>query len=222
MSAPRLAVKICGLSTAETVAAAVEGGADFIGFVFYRPSPRYVTPERAGALAAAAPAGPRRVGLFVDAEDAEIAAALAAAPLDMLQLHGSESAERVAELRRRFATPVMKVLKVAEERDLATAEPYLGIADWLLFDAKPPRRPEALPGGNGLPFDWRLLAGRRWPIPWMLSGGLTADNLAAAVRLTGVAAVDVSSGVESAPGVKRPERIAAFLEAARAIGSKEP
>jgi phosphoribosylanthranilate isomerase len=215
-----LAAKICGLSDAESIAAAVAGGAAFVGLVFYPPSPRAVTPERAGALCAAVPAGVTRVGLFVDAADDVIAAALAAAPLDLLQFHGRESPERVAAAKRRFGRPVMKVIPLAAPEDLALAEGYLGSADRLLFDARPPRRADALPGGNGLAFDWQLLAGRRWSLPWMLSGGLDAGNLAEAVRITGATAVDVSSGVESAPGVKDPRRIAAFLAAARALAER--
>ena len=179
-----------------------------------------MTPERAGTLCAAVPAGVTRVGLFVDASDDAIAATLAAAPLDLLQFHGRESPERVAAAKRRFGRPVMKAIPLAGPEDLAFAESYLGSADRLLFDARPPRREGALPGGNGLAFDWQLLAGRRWSLPWMLSGGLDAGNLAEAVRVTGAPAVDVSSGVESAPGIKDPRRIAAFLAAARAAAGE--
>ncbi|BBK29428.1 N-(5'-phosphoribosyl)anthranilate isomerase [Allostella humosa] len=199
------------------MAAAVDGGAAYLGFVFYPRSPRYVTPAEAGRLIAGTSATPVKVGLFVDPDDALIAATLAEAPLGLLQLHGAETPERVAAVRARFGLPVMKVLAIAEPEDVAGALPYTTVADRLLFDAKPPRRADALPGGNGLPFDWRLLAGRQWAVPWMLSGGLTVDNLAAAVRMTGADAVDVSSGVEDAPGVKNPARIAAFLAAARAL-----
>ena len=216
-----VAVKICGLSTEATVAAAVAGGAAFVGFVFYPPSPRAVTPARAGALAAAVPAGIVRVGLFVDPTDEALAATLAEAPLDMLQLHGRESAERVAAVRRRFGLAVMKAVPIAAAEDFAAAAPYLDVADRLLFDAKPPRRAGALPGGNGEAFDWRLLAGRAFPIPWMLSGGLTAETLAEAVRQSGAASVDVSSGVETAPGVKDRAKIAAFLAAARRLGASD-
>ncbi|BBK34977.1 N-(5'-phosphoribosyl)anthranilate isomerase [Allostella sp. ATCC 35155] len=212
-----VAVKICGLSRPEAVAAAVAGGAAFVGFVFYPRSPRAVTPDEAGQLAAAVPAGIVRTGLFVDADDEAIAATLAAAPLDLLQLHGDETPERVAAIRAHFGRSVMKVLPIAEEEDVAAADRYLAVVDRLMFDAKPPRRPGALPGGNGLAFDWRLLAGRSWPVPWMLAGGLTAATLAEAVRLTGAPAVDVSSGVEDAPGVKSVAKIAAFLAAARAL-----
>lgn len=212
-----VAVKICGLNRPEAVAAAVAGGAAFVGFVFYPRSPRAVTPAEAGRLAAGVPAGIVRTGLFVDADDDMIAATLAAAPLDLLQLHGDETPERVAAIRARFGRSVMKVLPIAEEEDVAAADRYLAVVDRLMFDARPPRRPDALPGGNGLAFDWRLLAGRSWPVPWMLAGGLTAATLAEAVRLTGAPAVDVSSGVEDAPGVKSVAKIAAFLAAARAL-----
>ncbi len=211
-----VAVKICGLATAEGVVAAARHGARFLGFVFYPPSRRNVTPALAGALCAMAPAGITRVGLFVDADDADLAAALEAAPLDLLQLHGSESPERVGAVKRRFGKPVMKAIPVAAEADLAAAPRYFGIADWLLFDAKPPKG-ATVPGGNGLVFDWELLGGRRWPLPWMLSGGLSADNLADAVRITHATALDVSSGVEREPGIKDPDKIAAFLARARAL-----
>ncbi len=211
-----VAAKICGLSTAEGVAAAARNGARYVGFVFYPPSRRNVTPALAGALAAVVPAGIAKVGLFVDAEDALLEAALAGAPLDLLQFHGRESPERVLQAKRRFGKPVMKAIPVASAADLELAALYYGVADLLLFDAKPPKD-ATVPGGNGLVFDWELLGGRRWPLPWMLSGGLTPDNLGEAVRITHAAAVDVSSGVERAPGVKDPERIGAFLARAREL-----
>jgi phosphoribosylanthranilate isomerase len=212
-----IAAKICGLNDAAGVAAAVAGGARFVGFVFYPPSPRNVAPARAQALMAAVPAGVTKVGLFVDADDAAIAAALMA-PLDLLQFHGAETPERVADAKRRFGLPVMKAIPVAAAEDLAIADRYLGIADRLLFDAKPPRdRTDALPGGNGLAFDWRLVGARIWSAPWMLSGGLTADNLAEAVKTTHTVAVDVSSGVEVRPGLKDPAKIAAFLTMASSL-----
>ncbi len=211
-----VAAKICGLSSDAAVAAAVDGGAAYLGFVFYPPSPRAVTPERAAQLCAAVPAGIARVGLFVDADDEMIAAMLAAAPIDILQFHGSESPRRVAEAKLRFDRKVMKAVPIAGADDLSRAEPYQNAADLLLFDAKPPR-PDALPGGNGLAFDWRLIAGREWRLPWMLSGGLTAELLPEAVRISGAACVDVSSGVESRPGKKAPDKIRAFLAAAYAL-----
>ncbi|MGO8916521.1 MAG: phosphoribosylanthranilate isomerase [Stellaceae bacterium] len=211
-----VAAKICGLSTAEGVAAAARNGARYVGFVFYPPSRRNITPALAGALAAVVPAGVTKVGLFVDADDESLEAALAGAPLDMLQFHGRESPERVRWAKRRFGKPVMKAIPVASEADLDQAQLYYGVADLLLFDAKPPKD-AVVPGGNGLVFDWELLGGRRWPVPWMLSGGLSPDNLAAAVRITHATAVDVSSGVERAPGIKDPEKIAAFLARAREL-----
>jgi phosphoribosylanthranilate isomerase len=213
----RVTVKICGLSAEEAVSAAVAGGAGYLGFVFYPPSPRAVTPGEAARLCAAVPSGVARVGLFVDADDAVIEAALALAPLDILQFHGSETPERVGEVRLRFRLPVMKAVAIAGPRDVLGAARYEDVADLLLFDAKPPRQPDALPGGNGLAFDWGLIADRSWRRPWMLSGGLTAEVLPEAVRISGAVAVDVSSGVESRPGVKDPKKICAFLAAARAL-----
>jgi phosphoribosylanthranilate isomerase len=209
--------KICGLSTEEAVSVAVAGGAAYLGFVFYPPSPRAVTPREAARLCAGVPPGVARVGLFVDADDAVIEAALALAPLDILQFHGSEPPERVGEVRLRFRLPVIKAVAIAGPQDVLGAARYEDIADLLLFDAKPPRRPDALPGGNGLAFDWGLIADRSWRRPWMLSGGLTAEVLPEAVRISGAAAVDVSSGVESRSGVKDPDKILAFLAAARAL-----
>ncbi len=211
-----IAAKICGLSTAEGVAAAARHGARYVGFVFYPPSRRNVTPELAGALAAVVPEGVTKVGLFVDADDASLAKALAGAPLDLLQFHGQESPERVLWAKRRFGKPVMKAIPVASPADLDQAPRYYGAADLLLFDAKPPKQAVA-PGGNGLVFDWELLGGRRWPVPWMLSGGLSARNLGEAVRITHATAVDVSSGVEREAGVKDPGKIAAFLARAREL-----
>ena len=212
-----VAAKICGLSTEEAVSAAVAGGTAYLGFVFYPPSPRAVAPGEAARLCAAVPSGVARVGLFVDAEDAVIEAALAAVPLDILQFHGSETPERVSEAKLRFDRPVMKAVAIAGVGDVLRAARYEDVADLLLFDAKPPRRPDALPGGNGLAFDWELIADRSWGRPWMLSGGLTAELLPEAVRISGAVAVDVSSGVESRPGVKDLEKIRAFLAAARAL-----
>ncbi len=211
-----IAVKICGLSTLESVVAATQGGARFVGFVFYPPSPRHVTPEQAAGLCEAVPSGVKRVGVFVDADDEAVGAAVGRVPLDLLQFHGRESPERVAAVKRRFGRPVMKAIPVAAAADLAAAPRYFGAADWLLFDAKPPRGTAGtLPGGNGLIFDWELLGGKRWPLPWMLSGGLTVENLPEAVRITHATALDVSSGVERKPGVKDLDKIAAFLARAR-------
>lgn len=212
-----VAVKICGLSTAATVRVAVENGARFVGFVFYPPSPRSLTPDAAGALALGVPPGVMKVGVFVDPDDDLLAAVLARTPLDLLQLHGGESPERVAQLKRRFGVKAMKAIPVAGPVDLQQAQRYVTAADWLLFDAKPPKDADALPGGNGLALDWQLLRERRWPLPWMLSGGLEVENLAEAARTAGASVLDVSSGVERRPGEKDPAKIAAFLARARQL-----
>lgn len=206
--------KICGLKTPADVEAAAEAGAGYIGLVFFPRSPRHLEIATARDLALAAPVGLAKVGLVVDADDATLQAITDAVPLDMLQLHGRESPARVAEVKARFGLPVMKAVGVAEEADLAAIADYEAVADQILVDAKAPKG-AALPGGNGLVFDWRLIAGRQWQRPWMLAGGLTPENVAEAVRLTGAAQVDVSSGVESAPGVKEAARIAAFVAAAQ-------
>lgn len=208
-------VKICGLRTPADVAAVAHAGAAYAGFVFFAKSPRNLTLSGARLAALSAPVGLARVALTVDADDTTLDAIVEAVPLDMLQLHGTESPGRVAEVRARYRLPVMKALGVADEGDLPAILEYSAVADQLLIDAKPPRG-AALPGGNGLAFDWRLLAGRRWLRPWMLAGGLTAGNVAEAVRLTGARQVDVSSGVESAPGVKDAARIASFVAAVNA------
>src|SRR5438105_3139692 len=212
-----VAAKICGLSSEVAVAAAVEGGAAYLGFVFYPPSPRAVSPARAARLCAAVPAGVQRVGLFVDADDAALAAVLDVVALDILQFHGQESPDRVAEAKARFGRPVMKAISIAGSEDVLAAPRYEDVADMLLFDAKPPGRADALPGGNGLAFDWRLIADRRWRLPWMLSGGLTAALLPEAVRISGATAVDVSSGVERRPGDKDPAKIQEFLRVAASL-----
>lgn len=207
-------VKICGLRTAGDVAAVAAAEAAYAGFNFFPKSPRYVTVEEARALALGAPEGLCKVALVVDAEDAALDAIVGAVPLDMLQLHGHESPARVAEVKARYGLPVMKVIGVAGEADLAALTEFSLVADQLLIDAKPPKD-AVLPGGNGLAFDWRLLVGRKWLKPWMLAGGLTAGNVAEAIRLTGARQVDVASGVESAPGVKDADRIAEFVRAAQ-------
>jgi phosphoribosylanthranilate isomerase len=206
--------KICGINSQAAAVAAAAGGASHIGLVFYPPSPRAVTVDRAAELARLVPERVGRVGLFVDPTDDALQSVLSQVPLTMLQLHGRETPERTAAIKRRFGLPVMKAIGIATPDDLDTVTPYLAVADWLLFDAKPPKEPGALPGGNARPFDWRILAGRSWPLPWMLSGGLTAGILAEAVRITGAPVVDVSSGVEDGPGVKNPDRIRTFLETA--------
>lgn len=206
-------VKICGLTRPEHVAAAVEARAAFVGFVFFPKSPRNLTPEAAATLALEVPPGVARVGLFVNPDDALLDAVLAVVPLDILQLHGSETPDRVAEIKARTGLPVMKAVGVAGPQDLDALWDYGLVADMLLVDAKAPKD-AALPGGNGLAFDWRLLVGRKFLTPWMLAGGLTPDNVAEAVRLTGARIVDVSSGVESAPGEKDGALIRDFVAAA--------
>lgn len=214
-------VKICGLTDAAAVAHAAGAGADYVGLVFFPPSPRALSIEEAQAVAAAAPAGVRRVALTVDADDLSLARIVRAVPLEMLQFHGHESPERVEEIRARYDLPVMKVISVADEADLPRIAEYEDVADQLMIDAKPP--PGATrPGGNALAFDWQLIAGRTWRRPWMLAGGLTPGNVADAVRLTGATQVDVSSGVEALPGVKDMEKVAAFIAAAKATGGPEP
>ena len=206
-------IKICGLKTPETLDAAVAGGASHVGFIFFAKSPRNVAPEQAGGVRLGARGKAQAVAVTVDADDAFLDAIVQAMAPDMLQLHGKESPERVAEVKARYGLPVMKAIGVAEAADLDAIDAYAPVADQLLIDAKPPKGAD-LPGGNGLAFDWRLLAGRKyWTRPWMLAGGLTPENVAEAVRLTGARQVDVSSGVESAPGVKDAGRIAAFATA---------
>ncbi len=207
------AVKICGLSQPEHVAAAVEAGARYVGFVFFPKSPRHVARDRAAELAQEVPPGVARVGLFVNPDDALLRDVLAQVPLDMIQLHGAESPARVAEVKASFGLPVMKAVGIAVPADLDALWDYGLVADMLLVDAKPPKD-AVLPGGNGLAFDWRLLTGRKWLKPWLLAGGLTPENVAEAVRLTGARGVDVSSGVETAPGRKDTALIRRFIEAA--------
>ncbi len=206
-------VKICGLSDSQHVDVAAANGARYLGFVFFAKSPRNLEIKAARALMQGVPEGICKVVLTVNAEDAFLDQILDALPVDMLQLHGKETPDRVMSLRSTYGLPVMKAVGVADEADLPALADYSQVADQLLVDAKPPKTSE-LPGGNGLSFDWRLIAGRRWAVPWMLAGGLTHENVAEAVELTGATQVDVSSGVERAPGVKDPRRIEAFLKAA--------
>ena len=212
MTQTQVRVKICGLTRPQDMDIVADAGAAYAGLVFFAKSPRAVSPEQARAIALAAPVGLARVGLFVDGDDALFDAVLAQAPLDMLQLHGKETPARMADLRRRYGLPLIKAVGVAGAEDLPKLTEYGGVADMLLVDAKPPKD-AILPGGNGLTFDWRLIAGRRWPVPWMLAGGLTPENVAEAVALTGAQQVDVSSGVERGPGVKDPALIRAFTAA---------
>lgn len=209
-----VAVKICGLTSPRAVSDAVTAGARYLGFVFFPRSPRHLDIATAAELVASVPIGIAKVALTVDADDPALDALLATVPIDMLQLHGHETPARVAEVKARFGLPVMKAVGVADRTDLAMLGRYMEVADQILVDAKPPKGAD-LPGGNGLAFDWRLIEGREWKKPWMLAGGLTPENVADAVRLTGARQVDVSSGVESAPGVKDPARIKAFIQAAQ-------
>lgn len=207
-------VKICGLSTPEALRAAAEAGADLVGFVFFPASPRALTPAQAGALSASLEGGPQRVGLFVDPDDALIEAVLAEVPLDMIQLHGSETPKRVAEIRARFGRPVMKAIGIASEADLSQIDAFAGVADRLLLDAKPPAE-ATRPGGNAEAFEWRLARLKAIPVPWLLAGGLVPANVAEAIRIAGAPGVDVSSGVERAKGVKDEGLIRDFIRAVR-------
>ena len=207
------AIKICGIASPAALDAVIAARADYAGLVFFPPSPRNVTLADAAALGARAAGRIGRVGLFVDADDALLADAVAAASLDAIQLHGKEPPERAAQLRARFGLPVWKALSIASADDVARAAAYVGAVDLVLFDAKTPKG--TLPGGMGLSFDWSLLSAWKAPCAWGLAGGLTADNVAEAVRRTGAPLVDASSGVESAPGVKDAGKIAAFCAAVR-------
>lgn len=208
-------IKICGLSTPDTVAAALNGGANAVGFIFFAPSPRNVEPEQAAALRQAARGRAKAVAVTVDADDAFLDTIVNAMRPDLLQLHGKETPARVAEIKARYGLPAMKAISVREASDLDAVAGYRGIADRLLFDAKPPRN-ATLPGGNGLAFDWRLLATLDPGLDYMLSGGLNAANVGEAIRLLAPPGLDISSGVESAPGVKDTGLIAEFFAAVRA------
>jgi phosphoribosylanthranilate isomerase len=214
-----LSVKICGLSTPETLDAALHAGADLVGFVRFPASPRHVDLHRGRTLSRRARGRATRVALLVDPDDAALDEAIEALDPDLLQLHGGETPERVLAIRARFGRPVMKAVGIAEPADLAAVGHYAA-ADRILLDAKPPRDVGALPGGNGLAFDWRLLASLDLDERFMLSGGLTPETVAAAVALTGIRAVDVSSGVETKPGEKDPVRIAAFVRFARTVNEE--
>jgi len=208
-------VKICGLRSHADVQAAAKAGAAYGGFVFFEKSPRHLTPDLARELVRNAPSGLAKVALVVDAGDAFLDALLADTPFDMLQLHGHEPPARVSELRARYGLPVMKAVGIADAADVQAAFDYALVADQILIDAKPPKGAD-LPGGNGLAFDWRLVAQRRWLRPWMLAGGLTPANVAQAIALTNARQVDVSSGVESAPGIKDAGMMVEFVRAATA------
>ena len=211
-----VAVKICGLTGPQDVVAAADAGARYVGFVFFPKSPRNVSVQQAKALAAEVPFGVAKVALTVNADDALLDEITQNVAIDILQLHGSESVARVAQIKARTGLPVMKAIGISDADDLQKIVDYGRVADMLLVDAKPPKNAD-LPGGNGLAFDWRLLAGRKWAVPWMLAGGLTPDNVQLAIQLTGARQVDVSSGMESAPGVKDPAKVAAFVSAAQDI-----
>lgn len=211
---PDIRIKICGLRDAAGIAATAQAGAAYIGLNFYPGSPRSVTFDQAATLSAAVPAGLAKVGLVVDMHDAMLDDLIRTVPLDMIQLHGSETPDRVAAIRARYGLPLIKAVGIANTDDLPKLDIFAAVADQLLVDTKPPRDAK-LPGGNGAAFDWTLIAGRRWLVPWLLAGGLTADNVAQAISVTGALQVDVSSAVESAAGVKDPAKIAAFCAAAR-------
>lgn len=208
-------VKICGLRTPADVTSAVNAGARYLGFVFFSNSPRHLDIETARDLALGVPPGVAKVALTVNAGDDELAAITDIVPLDMLQLHGAEAPQRVTEVRARFGLPVMKALGVADIADLAALPDYEAVADQILLDARPPGQ-AARPGGNGLCFDWRLIAQRQWEKPWMLAGGLDPENVVEAIRLTGARQVDVSSGVENARGIKDARKMVRFIAAVHA------
>ena len=216
MSAENVSVKICGLSRETDIDAALAAGADYVGFVFFPPSPRHLPLRRARRISGNT-ADAKKVALTVDAEDREFEQIIDAVEPDLLQLHGRESPRRAAEIRERFGIPVMKAVGVRRSGDLKAAGQYSGSVDQLLIDAKPAPG-SGLPGGNGIAFDWRILEEWQPPAPWMLAGGLHAGNVRAAVELTGARQVDVSSGVEISPGEKSPEKIAAFVRAVHGSG----
>lgn len=208
--------KICGLTDEAAVEAAVQHGADMLGFVFFPASPRNLSAEQAEALLHNVPSGIDRVGVFVDPETDFLDRILAKARLDLLQLHGDETPERCRAISIYFGLPIIKAIKVSSKADLKAAKAYEDAVDWLMFDAAPPKD-ATRPGGNAASFDWGIMQGAKFNRPWLLSGGLTPENLSLAVRQSGASAVDVSSGVESAPGKKDPAKIRAFLDAARAL-----
>ncbi|MBC7906041.1 MAG: phosphoribosylanthranilate isomerase [Rhodospirillaceae bacterium] len=208
-------VKICGLTDEDSIDVAIEAGAEYLGFVFFAKSPRALTAEHAAELTQFIE-GVQKVGLFVDPDDALLNEVVTHVRLDLLQFHGNETPERLAQIRDEYCVPVMKVIPLADAADLKAAEPFYDVVDQLLFDAKPPKGSD-LPGGNAVSFDWSILKGFKCPVPWMLAGGLTPANVAEAIKATGAKAVDVSSGVESAPGVKDADKIRAFVKAAQGI-----
>jgi phosphoribosylanthranilate isomerase len=207
-------VKICGLTTPDSIAAAAAAGVTYVGYNFFAKSPRYADPDLARSLALETPVGVAKVGLVVNADDAFLDHLTSKVPLDMIQLHGGESPDRVAEVRARYGLPVIKAIGISTSEDTKQIDVYGQVADMLLVDAKAPKD-AVLPGGNGLPFDWQLVNRKFWPKPWMLAGGLTAQNVGLAVQMTGAKQVDTASGVESAPGVKDAKLMAEFIQAAR-------
>ena len=211
-----IAIKFCGLTQKQDITAAAAAGADYVGFVFFEKSPRHVSLAAARALALDVPPEIVKVGLFVNPHDAELDAVVAHAPIDMLQLHGTESPERVSDIRARYGLPVIKAVGIGDANDVPALTTHSAVADQVLVDARAPEHSNR-PGGNGVSFDWRLIADLHLPVPWMLSGGLTADNVAQAIRLTHARQVDVSSGIETAPGEKDPAKIAAFAAAVAEI-----
>jgi phosphoribosylanthranilate isomerase len=211
---PARAIKICGVSTSDALAACIAARADYAGFNFYPPSPRFVALDAAVRLGAQAQGRITRVGVFVDADDGAIGEAVSAVGLDAIQLHGKETPERAGQVKARFGLPLWKALAVVTSEDVARANAYAGAIDLVLFDAKTPKG-AALPGGMGLSFDWSLVGHWKGPIAWGLAGGLTPENVAEAIAITGAPLVDTSSGVESEPGVKDVDKIAAFCKAAR-------
>ena len=208
-------VKICGLTDPADIPAAILAGASYVGFVFFPPSPRHLCLELAAEMAHAVPEGIAKVALTVDADDAMLDELTAAVPLDMLQLHGNESPARVSAVKQRYGLPVMKAIGISSETDLTQIDFYSKVADQLLIDAKPPKG-ASRPGGNAVAFDWSLIAGRKWTVPWMLAGGLTPNNVAEAIRQTGASQIDVSSGVERVPGVKDADLMRLIVDNARA------
>ncbi len=208
-------IKICGLSDVAGIEASAQAGANYVGFVFVAKSPRFITVDQAARLTVEVPLGIAKVGLMVNPDDAALDTILSEVPLDMIQLHGAETPERVSEVRAKTGLPVMKAVGVGTAADVSKIDAYTHVADQILVDAKPPKDSQ-IAGGNGVTFDWSLIAGRRWAVPWMLAGGLTPANVSQAIAVTGAKQIDLSSGVESAPGVKDPRMIAEFVAAARA------
>ena len=207
-------MKICGLTSETSIKHAVTAGADYIGFVFFSKSPRYVTFSQAAGLTALIPESVIKVALVVDPNNTLLSDMVKRVPIDMIQLQGRESPQRVREIKELTGLPVMKAVGVSEPADLEIIDSYATVADQLLIDAKPAKG-SILPGGNGLTFDWKLMSGKTWDLPWMLAGGLNAENVAEAIQMTGTAQIDVSSGVEKTPGDKDPDKVTLFIQKAK-------